>query len=89
MLKDDPTGHESYFIVKLQKDSAQKFLENASNYAEHKHLIKRIEDVSIIDRLFLKNQDRTFTKIISHAPGDVQSAIDDYDKIVAFFGCNP
>ncbi|MHA2365984.1 MAG: type B DNA-directed DNA polymerase [Candidatus Hodarchaeales archaeon] len=68
-LVDDPTGHEPFFIVKLTKNSTQQFLERAPKYLQFKSLIKRLEEIEIVDRLFLEN--KTVTKIFTQTPGDV------------------
>ena len=66
---DDFTGHRPYFIVKYTPEAAIKFLETHPEYNKNKSLITQIEEIVIIDRLYLK--EIKASKVYTQTPGDV------------------
>ena len=66
---DDHTNHRPYFIVKHVPEATKKFLESHPEYSKYKNLIIKIEEITIVDRLFLK--EIKASKIYTQTPGDV------------------
>lgn len=66
---DDHTNHRPYFIVKHSPQVAETFLSDHPEYNKNKYLITEIEEITITDRLFLK--DIIASKIYTQTPGDV------------------
>ncbi len=66
---DDHTDHKPYFIVKHTPEVAEKFLSGHPEYNKNKDLITNIEEITITDRLYLK--EITASRVFTQTPGDV------------------